>query len=131
MAIVRTRTYSDLDLNFTPHPITKDIIPRTGDDAVIRSIRNLIMTGFYERPFHSELGSGVRQHLFENATPLTSQQIKNAIELVINNFEPRASIKNVVVQVQEDQNAFEVALEFFITNQALPTTISVFLEKVR
>jgi len=132
MALQTTvRTFRDLDLNFTKNPATKDVASRVGDQAVIRSIRNLVSLSNYEKPFHPEIGSSVRQMLFENATALTAQHLKRAIEDVIKNFEPRVRLKDVVVQIAEDINYFQVSIEFYIQNNASPTTISVFLERVR
>lgn len=131
MATASTRTYRDLDLNFTRHPSTKDVAFRVGDQAVIRSIRNLVYLAFYEKPFHPEIGSSVRQMLFENMNSLTAQHIKRAIEDVIRNFEPRARLDDVVVQAQEDANKFEVSIQFYILNNTSPTQISFFLERVR
>ena len=126
--ITRSR---DLDLNFNTHPVTGDVTMKIGDNAVIASVKNLIMTGFYERPFHSELGSGVRQMLFENADPMTAQSLKKAIIEVIENFEPRVSIKDVVVQIPSDQNVLQVIMEFYIVNNAESTVVDFFLERVR
>jgi phage baseplate assembly protein W len=126
-----TQKYSDLDLMFTPHPITGDIIPLKGDDAVIASVKNLVLTNFYERPFHSEIGSGVLQHLFENATSMTAQKLKTKIGLVIKNFEPRVSMQNIDVQLTPDNNSFQVTMTFFIKNQTLPVTITQFLKRTR
>lgn len=123
--------YRDLDLNFNTHPVTGDVTMKIGDNAVIASVKNLIMTGFYERPFHSELGSGVRQMLFENADPMTAQSLKKAIIEVIENFEPRVSIKDVVVQIPSDQNVLQVIMEFYIVNNAESTVVDFFLERVR
>ena len=123
--------YRDLDLNFNTHPVTGDVTMKIGDNAVIASVKNLIMTGFYERPFHSELGSGVRQMLFENADPMTAQSLKKAIIEVIENFEPRVSIKDVVVQIPSDQNVLQVIMEFYIVNNAEPTVVDFFLERAR
>lgn len=125
------RTFTDLDLNFTKNPATKDVAIRNGNQAVIRSVKNLINLSYYEKPFHPEIGSSVRQMLFEPLSPLTAQNLKRAIEDVINNFEPRVRLQNVVVQAFADSNQFEVAIEFFILNTATPTTITVFLERVR
>lgn len=125
------RTFTDLDLNFTKNPATKDVAIRKGNQAVIRSVKNLINLSYYEKPFHPEIGSSVRQMLFEPLSPLTAQNLKRAIEDVINNFEPRVRLQNVVVQAFADSNQFEVAIEFFILNTATPTTITVFLERVR
>lgn len=131
MAINSIRTFKDLDLNFTKHPATKDVAARVGDQAVIRSIRNLLYLGNYEKPFHPEIGSSLRQMLFENMSSLTAQHIKQAVKDVINNFEPRAKLRDVVVQISEDSNAYQVSISFYIVNQATPIEITVFLERVR
>jgi phage baseplate assembly protein W len=126
-----TRSYRDLDLNFIPNPVTGDVAIRTGDNAVINSVKNLIFTNFYERPFHPEIGSGVRRLLFDNADVLTAENLKKAISTVLDNFEPRVSIKNLIVKLSDDLNKFQVILEFFILNNTKPTNISFFLERVR
>ena len=126
-----TRKYRDLDLNFTRHPSTNDVSVRVDDQAIIRSLRNLIYMSNYEKPFHPEIGSSVRQMLFENFTPLTTQYLKNAIIEVITNFEPRVRINEVIVQGREDENKFEVILNFYIQNNAKPTIITLFLERTR
>jgi phage baseplate assembly protein W len=85
----------------------------------------------YEKPFHPEIGSSVRQMLFEDVSPITAQNLKRAIEDVINNYEPRAQLKNVIVQSTLDTNQFQVIIEFFIVNNPTPVTITQFLERVR
>lgn len=125
------RTFRDLDLNFTKHPATKDVATRVGDQAIIRSVRNLIYTANYEKPFHPEIGGSIRQMLFENIDGMTAQNLKRAISDVIANFEPRVRVKDIVVQAKEEQNYFEVSIEFYIVNNASPTNITVFLERVK
>ena len=131
MTSLAVRTFRDLDLNFTRHPATNDVATRIGDQAIIRSLRNLINMANYDKPFHPEIGGFVRQLLFENVTYITAQNIKTAVTTVINNFEPRVSLIDVVVQAQEDMNRYDVSISFYIVNQATPTTINVFLERVR
>lgn len=131
MVEIQTRTFRDLDLNFTKHPATKDVSMRIGDQAVIRSVRNLIFMAFYEKPFHPEIGSSVRQMLFENITPITAQNIKTAIENVINNFEPRVTIKDIIVFARSDSNNVEIKLEFYVNNNPNPVVTTIFLERVR
>jgi hypothetical protein len=82
--------YKDINLNFTRHPITGDISKLSNVEAVKRSVRNLVNTNFYERPFHPEIGSDVRAILFEPVTSLVADVLKRYVEDVINNFEPRA-----------------------------------------
>jgi phage baseplate assembly protein W len=131
MAINSVRTFRDLDLNFRKNPATKDVATRVGDQAVIRSIRNLLHLGNYEKPFHPEIGSQLRKMLFENMTSLSAQHVKQAVKDVITNFEPRAQLRDVVVQNRDDLNAFQVSISFYIVNNATPTQIDVFLERVR
>ena len=78
-----TREFSDLDLNFTIHPVRKDINRTTGDMAVINSVKNLVLTNHYERPFQPEVGSNVRRLLFENLDNITASSIEKEIEQVI------------------------------------------------
>lgn len=127
----RAPDYTDLDLDFFAHPTTHDVIKKTGDDAIKRSIRNLILTNFYERPFQSYIGSNIQQLLFENVTILTAVLIKDAITSTINNFEKRVSLQDVVVTPDPDNNGFNVQLQYIILNRQLPITTNMFLERVR
>tara|TARA_Y100000592_G_C5420156_1_gene292789 strand:+ start:347 stop:802 length:456 start_codon:yes stop_codon:yes gene_type:complete len=110
------RVYSDLDLFFTKRPVDKDVNTLTNVQAIKRSVRNLVLTNFYEKPFHPEIGSGVRELLFENASPLTSLAISQAITDVINNYEPRANLNFVDVNAQLDNNAYDISINFSIVN---------------
>lgn len=125
------RTFRDLDLNFTRHPVTKDVATRVGDQAIIRSVRNLVNLNFYEKPFHPEIGGAVQQLLFENITPLTAQNLKDQIIRLIQNFEPRVKLIEVIVQATDSQNYFNVTISFYIQNNASPTSINLFLERAR
>ena len=84
------RTFKDLNLDFARNTVTNDVVKIEDVEAIKRSVRNLVNTNFYERPFHPELGCGVRQLLFEPFTPVTSIFIKRKVEEVITNYEPRA-----------------------------------------
>jgi len=123
--------YKDLDLNFSIHPIKKDVTTLQDGNAIVRSVYNLIMTNHYERPFRPELGSNIRQMLFENVDESTAHSLKRFIEETIKNFEPRATIRRVDVLPKEDLNAYEVRLEFFIDIQPTPFTTSFLLERIR
>lgn len=125
------RQFKDLDLNFNIHPAKKDINKHVGDMAVINSIKNLILTNDYERPFHPEIGSNVRALLFENVDVVTANVLENEIAQVIRNYEPRASLKKVTVIPDLDRNAFRVQIEIFVLNQAQPVVVTFFLERVR
>jgi len=126
------RQYSDLDLFFSKKATSKDISKVTDIQAVKRSIRNLVLTNHYEKPFHPEIGSGVRGILFEPMTPLTAHILTRKIEDVIENFEPRARLISVRAQPNLDRNEYECTIEFFVVNA--PTELvdlTVFLERLR
>jgi phage baseplate assembly protein W len=134
MATVTTdivRDFKDLDLNFNIHPIRKDISKSIGPMAVVNSIKNLILTNHYERPFQPDIGSNVRRLLFENLDNITATTIKDEIERTIVNYEPRATVKTINVTADYDNNGFKVYLEFFIVNQTAPIVINFLLERIR
>jgi phage baseplate assembly protein W len=126
-----TRNFVDLDLNFAIHPIRKDINKYSAEYAVINSVKNLILTNHYERPFQPDIGSNVRRLLFENLDNITATTIKDEIERTIVNYEPRATVKTINVTADYDKNGFKVYLEFFIVNQTAPIVINFLLERIR
>jgi phage baseplate assembly protein W len=129
--INRAPDYSDLDLDFFAHPTTKDVMIKTGEDAVKRSIRNLLFTNFYDRPFRHNIGSNVTRMLFDNVTPMTAMFLREAIIETINNFEPRVRVTEVSVNFDIDNNGFNVTLQYVILNRELPVVTSLFLERIR
>lgn len=126
-----SKIYSDIDFNFTKKPVTGDVALSFDDQAVIRSIRNLLSTRHYERPFNPDLGSNVDALLFEMVSPLTAAALEKEILTTINNYEPRARVKSIVVSAQTDNNAYSVTLTFYIQNATLPTVVTLFLERNR
>ena len=134
MATVTTdtvRDFRDLDLSFNIHPVKKDINKHVGVKAVINSIKNLVLTNHYEKPFQPEIGSNVRKLLFENIDELTSIALQREISQVIANYEPRASVSKVFVFADYENNGFNVEVEFSVINQSDPITITFFLERIR
>ena len=126
------KKYKDLNLNFSRHPITKDVRPITDAAAVKRSVRNLVQYGFFEKPFHPEIASGVRDMLFELMTPLTANVLARKIQDVIANFEPRAILAGVNVTPRFDNNQYEVTVEFYLQNApAELVDLSFTLERLR
>ena len=126
-----TRSWSDLDLDFNAHPVTKDVVIKTDVEAVKRSVRNLILTNRYERPFQPEIDGGVTRHLFQLSTPSTKLDIKTAIQVAIANFEPRVQLIDVFVGGDLDRNGFDVTINFRVINVPEPVTIELFLERLR
>ena len=126
-----TRNFVDLDLNFAIHPIRKDINTYKAEYAVINSVKNLILTNHFERPFQPEVGSNIRRMLFENVDVILAAQIEREIEETINNFEPRVRISSITAVPSLDENGYKIRLEFFVINNPDPITINFFLERIR
>lgn len=126
-----TRIFSDIDLNFTAHPVTKDITRRYDENAVKTALKNLIFTSNYERSFHSEIGSPIRAMLFEPQSPLTSASIRRAIFDMIQSFEPRVTVTEVAVSYNPDDNAVSVKIDFKIINTERPLSVDLVLERTR
>ena len=127
-----SRQYTDLDLFFGRKTSDSDISKVTDVQAVKRSIRNLVLLNHYEKPFHPEIGSGVRDMLFELMTPVTAVILTRKIEYVINNFEPRARLVAVRAFPNLDRNAYDVSVEFYVLNT--PTELvdlTILLERLR
>lgn len=132
MAItVRKYNYSDLDLDFIAHPTTGDVVRKFGEDAIKRSLRNLVLTNFYEKPFRPGIGSNVTKLLFENATPVVSNMISDAIREMARNYEPRVDIRQVSVKFDDADNGYNVSIVFVILNRNEPVNINLFLERIR
>lgn len=125
------REFRDLDLNFGMHPVRKDITKAVDEYAIVNSIKHLVLTNHYERPFQPTIGSNVRRLLFENVDSITAVQLEREIEETIVNFEPRVQVTRVSVQLTEDENRYAAQVEFYIVNQTNPITISFFLERIR
>ena len=126
-----TRNFVDLDLNFSIHPIRKDISTYKSEYAVINSVKNLILTNHYEKPFRPQVGSNIRRLLFENIDSIIAAQIERAVTETIENFEPRVSVSNITAIPDPDNNRYNLRLEFFVINQTSPITINFFLERIR
>ena len=126
-----SRRYVDIDLDFGRNSVTNDIVRVEDVNAVKRSVRNLVQTNFYERPFHPELGCGVRELLFENFTLLTRIFLQRKIEEVITNYEPRASLEQVAVDDDQDKNRLVVDIYFYVQGVADPVSVTTFLQRLR
>ena len=125
------RRYADIDLDFGRNSTTSDVVKVEDVNAVKRSVKNLVQTNFYERPFHPELGCGVRELLFENFTPITGIYIKRKIEEVLTNYEPRISLEQVSVDDDQDKNRLVVDVYFYVQGVPDPVTVTTFLQRLR
>ena len=126
-----SRDFIDLNLDFARNIVTNDVVKIEGVDAVKRSVKNLIQTNFYERPFNPEIGCGVRELLFENFTPVTGIFIQRKVEEVITNYEPRARISSVTVNEQPDRNGIDVTVYFYVMNMPNPVSVTTVLQRIR
>ena len=133
MAVQRiSRSFKDISLSFEPHPVTKDLPILKNENAIRRSVRNLVETQLTERFFNSDLGSQVRSSLFDFVDYGTASNIKLQVETVIANFEPRVENTEVIVNPQPDQNSFEITVLFDIVGQEFPPQeFSFILEATR
>jgi len=128
---LNVRTYKDLDLNFTAHPVTTEVVKRTGNAAIIGALKNLLLTNLYEKPFQPNYGSRIRSLLFEDVSFITANVLRTEIELAITNFEPRVGVDAIKVEAQPEENRYAITLRFYINNVDAPVTVTMFLEKVR
>ena len=119
-----SRVYKDLNLNFGINPVTSDVTTVTDVTAVKRSVRNLLLTNHYDRPYHPEIGSNVQALLFENFVPITGNQLARQIEELIVNFEPRANVESVECFPVPDTNTYDVRIYFYVEN--LPAELHEF-----
>lgn len=127
-----SRSFRDISLSFEPHPVTKDIIILKNEDAIKRSVRNLVETKLTERFFNSTLGSSVGASLFEFVDYGTASAVQSEIENTLNNYEERIEIIRVEVNPEPDDNTFEVNIVFDIKGQDFPTQeFSFILEATR
>jgi len=126
-----SRNYRDIDLDFARNPVTNDVNVVEDVIAVKRSVRNLVQTNFYERPFHPELGCGVRELLFEPFTPMTKVFLERKIEEVLTNYEPRVEIQNIAVDDDQDRNRLVVDIYFYVIGVPGPQVVQTFLQRVR
>ena len=126
-----SRVFKDLDLDFQVNSATKDIQKLTDVEAVKRSVRNLINTNHYERPFHPEIGSNLRAMLFELITPQMTHVISKQIDLLIRNYEPRCRLVQVNSQPSLERNGYRCSISFYVANYPEPVEVETFLERLR
>jgi len=126
-----SRPFRDIDLDFDRNIVTNDVNVVEDVVAIKRSVRNLIQTNYYERPFNPELGCGIRELLFEPFTPMTKVFIERKIQEVLVNFEPRITLQNVAVDDDQDRNRLVVDIYFYIVGVSGPQQVQTFLQRVR
>lgn len=117
IVVSRNSIYSDLDLAFGIHPVYKDVLPINDIDAVKNSIKNLVLTNYYERPFQPDLGGNISALLFENGNAFTAYEIQERIADLIEKYETRVEDVTVNVVDDIDVNAYHVTIRFTVINR--------------
>lgn len=127
----RKNIYKDFDLSFTRNALTGDIGVKTDAAAINQSLKTLILTNFFERPFQPDVGSNARALLFEPADPLTIADLKNIIEMTIANYEPRVNVLDVIVQDNSDANAYSISIRYSMNDVKEIADANIVLERLR
>ena len=123
--------YSDLDLSFKPHPVTGDLMITTGNVNISRSLKSLLMTNNYEKPFSPNYGSNVTKLLFEPMSPFTASTISSEIQYTIKNYEPRVTLDSVSVTADYNNDGYSVSIVYYINNLVQPFTADFLLSRLR
>lgn len=123
--------FSDFLTDLTPHPITKDITRYRNEQAIKQSIKNLVLTNYNERPFQPNIGSSVYRSLFDPNDAFIEEDITDSIRRTIEYNEPRATLVNVEVISDEEENRIRVNIVFFIINNTEPQSLDLILRRVR
>ena len=123
--------YSDLNLKFTKNPVTKKLSVVKNADAVKQALKTLVLTDKYERPYKPFFGGNIKGKLFEHFGPIVDMEVKEQIELAIQNYEPRVKILDIRTTANDDLNTLEVTIEFFIRNQTGRESTTISLERIR
>ena len=131
MPELKEPVFKDIPLKFTAHPVTGNVKVLTNRESVKQSVKNLVLTNFYERPYNPILGGDVLSQLFENMDPLTEYNISKNIRQVLDNYEPRAIIDDIKTSANQNSNALNVTIRFRVANDPEPIVVNVLLERVR
>ena len=123
-------SFSDLDLTFTAHPVTGDIVTKKDANAIRQSIKNILLTNHYERPFKPNFGANLRAQLFELADDITKYEIRKQITEAIEDYEPRVVIDKIYLNEDKVNNMF-VNIHYGIRGVQEPQELEVLLQRVR
>ena len=125
------KSYKDLSFDFTANPQTGDVATVKDAVSVKRGIKNILLTAPFERLFQPEIGSGIKNILFEPMTPLTEQRLSDACRDAIEAWEKRATVIDITVISEEEYNRYRVAIKFSINNSLITEQVDVFLNRER
>ena len=128
---IEQEIYRDIPMSFNVHPVTGNMKLVANAESIKQSVKNIVITNFYERPYQPELGGNVLAELFENMTPITEYNVARNIRQALENSEPRAVIEDINTTPVEDQNTLRVSIKFSVRNIPEPIEVDVLLERVR
>lgn len=126
-----SRSFTDFSLIFNAHPSTSDVVRKTNDDAVKQSLKNLLLTKHYERPFHPEIGCQIHSLLFENWDPIIERTMQQTISDLVKKFEPRVQLKRVDINPMPNDNGIEIIIEYQLVNSDKPVRFTTALTRAR
>ena len=127
----RTKIYKDFDLSFSVNPITGDLGTKSDANAIQQSLKTLINTNFFERPFQPTLGCNIRSLLFEPISPVTANDIKTVINDVLVNYEPRIVVQNIEIRDNSDTNSYFITILYNIGSNKTINTFETILKRLR
>jgi phage baseplate assembly protein W len=126
-----TNNSLDLDINFDRNPLSGDVAVRRGEEAIKRALRNLILFGPNEKPFHPEINSGIRSLLFELTDPVTIMELKTRISEIIKKYEPRVDAAMIDLADVIDRNEVRITIRFTIKNVKNVFATTVAMKRIR
>ena len=130
-SITARKWYTDIDLNITPHPSSGDLVLKYDKEAIKRSIRNIMLTNDYERPFKPNFGANLRGLLFELADDITRFETRQQIQDALNDYEPRVSLTSIDFLGKGNQNTLHVSISYGIIGVQEPQEVEIILERIR
>jgi phage baseplate assembly protein W len=125
------RVFIDIDFNLTIHPSSGDVLKVYDVNAIKQSVKSLVRTEFYGRPFHPEIGSSVAGLLFENWSPFLDEAVKTTIKDVVDSNEPRASVEDVRTQFDPSSNSYNVEIDLYLYALMQAATVDIILKRIR
>lgn len=131
MRVTPEPIYSDLDLNFIPHPLTGDLTPKRNMDSIRQAIRNLVGLDAFDIPFNGDKQMNLRNMLFEQASQLTESRIRTQVEWIIRKCEPRVVLKKVDIQTSADFTGYHITVWYQIKSIMADDSYKFFVERVR
>ena len=126
-----TKSFSDLDIDFTANPVTGDVVKVKDANSVKRGIKNILLTENTERLFQPQIGSGLKNLLFEQMTDITTQLLEDEVRSAIDAWEERATVLSLVVTAEEELNRYRVAVTFRTNNILEAQNLEVYLQRER